>query len=139
MCKIFSTFFILIILNNFYNQNPKLFLKIIVQVLVVLIAADIVWIIVISTTWKHSSTDRNDYWSSLSTIHTIVIILAYLELILKALTVAYLIYDYNQKNPQELRELFKFTYLEQLSSQSNCLLIFKENLLLQMKRRLLII
>ncbi len=76
-------------------------------------------------TWTHKSTDTNVYWNSLSTMHTFVIILAFLELILKGLIVAYLVYDFKHKNPNELSELWKFSYIKELSGQSkNNLLIY---------------
>ncbi len=98
---IFS-FLILIILNNFYNQNPKIFTKIIIQIITVLIVADIIWLFVMIPTWTHLINDKSDYWKSLSGMHTFVIVFAFFELILKGLITAYLVYDYNQKNPQEL-------------------------------------
>jgi len=56
--------------------------------------------------WSHLATDKSDYWKSLSGIHTFAFICTYLEIILKALIVAYLVYDYKQKNPQELSKYY---------------------------------
>ena len=41
------------LLINFYNQNPKATTKIIIQMIAVLILADIVWIILFSSAWEH--------------------------------------------------------------------------------------
>lgn len=100
--NVIFSFLILIILNNFYNQNPKLFAKIIVQILAVLIVADILWLIVMMPTWSHSAADKNENWNSLSGIHTLAKIFAFFELILKGLIAAYLVYDFKQKYPEEI-------------------------------------
>ena len=91
------------LLTNFYNQNPKATTKIIFQMLVVLILADIVWIFLFSSAWEHSdeteeteekqtkhSEGKDEYWDSLWFIHKIVYILAYVELLLKGFL--YIIY-----------------------------------------------
>jgi hypothetical protein len=83
---IFS-FLLLIIINNFYNQNPKLFTKIIVQILALLIVADLIWLIVMIPTWSHEKEDKNLYWNSLSGIHSFAIVFAFLELILKTILI----------------------------------------------------
>jgi hypothetical protein len=67
----------------------------------VLIVADLIWIIVMFQTWDHSNTN-NEFWNSLSGIHTFVKFLSFFELILKSLIVAYLVYDYKQKHPAEI-------------------------------------
>ncbi len=92
----------MIILNNFYLTNTKLFTKIIIHILAILIVADVVWLIVMMPTWSHEDNDKNEYWSSLSGMHTFAIIFAFLELFLKVLILAYLAYDFKQKHPNEL-------------------------------------
>lgn len=94
-----------------------MFIKIIIQTLILLCVADIVWLIVMVPTWSHTdASDKNDYWKSLSGMHTFVIIFAFLELILKGLTVAYLVYDFKTKNPEEVSELWKLSYLQNLQA-----------------------
>jgi hypothetical protein len=117
--NVIFSFLILIILNNFYNQNPKLFAKIIIQISALLIAFDIIWLIVMMPTWSHSDADKSEYWKSLSGIHTFAIIFAFLELIMKGLIAAYLVYDFKQKYPEEMNELYKLTYLQNMNTQSN--------------------
>ena len=94
--NVIFSFFILIILNNFYNNNTKFFTKVIIHTLVFLILADTIWLIVMLPHWSHD--DKKDYWNSLSTLHTFVTILAFIELGLKALIVFYLFTDYKGKN-----------------------------------------
>jgi hypothetical protein len=124
--NVIFSFLGLIILNNFYNQNVKLFTKILIQMLAALGVFDLIWLIVMMPTWSHSSKDTNEHWNSLSGLHSFVTLLAFLELILKGLTVAYLFIDYKGKYPEEisknriiLDDLWKFTYLESLAAQSN--------------------
>ena len=66
---------ILMVLTNFYNQNPKATTKIIIQILIILTLADIVWIYLFSSAWEHddesedkskSSEDDNQFWDSLN-------------------------------------------------------------------------
>ena len=104
----------LMLLTNFYNQNPKATTKIIIQMLTALIFADIVWIILFSSAWEHNSESKKDskswgneqFWDSLWLVHKIVYILAYLELILKAFLLYYLIADFKEK--YRFKDLFNF-------------------------------
>ena len=107
------------ILTNFYNQNPKVTTKIIIQILSLLIIADIVWIILYSSAWEHSSENSaqkknlkedNEFWDSLSFIHSTVYFLAYVELILKCCLLYYLIADFKEK--YQLNDLFSLNYDE---------------------------
>lgn len=85
-----------------------MFTKIVIQILAVLIVADIAWLWIMIPHWSHDNKTKNEYWDNLSTIHTVVIILAFAELIVKGLTLAYLVFDFKTKNPDELRNYFKF-------------------------------
>ena len=103
------------ILTNFYNQNPKATTKIIIQMLTALILADIVWITLFSSAWEHNEESKeknfegnNQFWHSLWFVHGLVYILAYIELILKAFLLYYLVADFKEK--YKLRELFNFNY-----------------------------
>ena len=108
------------LLTNFYNQNPKATTKIIFQMLVVLILADIVWIFLFSSAWEHSdeteeteekqthSEGKDEYWDSLWFIHKIVYILAYIELLLKGFLLYYLFADFKEK--YKISDLFNFNY-----------------------------
>ena len=106
----------LMLLTNFYNQNPKATTKIIIQMITVLILADIVWIILFSTAWEHNTESKekfkisvdNQFWDSLWLVHKMVYILAYIELILKAFLLYYLIADFKEK--YRFKDLFSFNY-----------------------------
>ena len=113
----------LILLTNFYNQNPKITTKIIIQMLTVLFVAEIIWIYLYSSAWKHneesfenlkSSKFDKDYWDSIWFIHKFVYILAYIELILKCFLLYYLIADYKEK--YKFKDLFNFNYDDTKSS-----------------------
>jgi len=105
----------LMLLTNFYNQFPKSTIKIIFQMLAILTFADIVWIYLFSGAWEHGQENKNpsgeiQFWESLWFIHKIVYILAYIELILKALLLYYLFADFKEK--YKLGDLFNFNYDE---------------------------
>ena len=106
------------LLTNFYNQNPKATTKIIIQMLTILILADIVWIVLFSTAWEHnsesdnskSSEGENIFWDSLWLVHKIVYVLAYVELLLKVFLLYYLLVDFKEKYKYKLSDLFNFNY-----------------------------
>jgi hypothetical protein len=106
------------ILTNFYNRKPKVTSKIIIQLFIILSIADIIWIIYFSSAWIHLSEEeraktKDDagigiFWDSLWFIHGFVYFLAFVELILKALLLYYLIMDY--KGKYSLKDLMNFNY-----------------------------
>ena len=105
------------ILTNFYNQKPKATVKIIIQIITILIIADIIWIILYSGAWDHSSenpkkdkksNNEQEFWESLWFIHKIVYFLAYIELILKCFLFYYLFADFKEK--YKLNDLFNLNY-----------------------------
>ena len=106
----------LMLLTNFYNQNPKATIKIIIQMLTILFLADIVWIVLFSSAWEHNSESDNSksnegeslFWDSLWFIHKIVYVLAYIELLVKGFLLYYLIVDFKEK--YKLSDLFNFNY-----------------------------
>ena len=106
----------LMLLTNFYNQNPKATTKIIIQMLTILFLADIVWIVLFSSAWEHNSESDNSksnegenlFWDSLWFIHKIVYVLAYIELLVKGFLLYYLIVDFKEK--YKLSDLFNFNY-----------------------------
>ena len=94
------------ILTNFYNQTPQVTTKIIIQIMILLSVADIIWISLFSGAWVHDSEEQTgseapkyllDFWNSLWFLHGFVYFLAYVELILKGLLLYYLIVDYKGK------------------------------------------
>ena len=114
------------ILTNFYNRTPQVTSKIIIQIFTILSIVDIIWIIYFSSAWNQLSEEEeikkgNDsgivtYWNSLWFIHGFVYFLAFIELIIKALLLYYLIVDY--KGKYSMKSLFNLSY-EDLDSKSN--------------------
>ena len=106
------------ILTNFYNRKPKVTSKIIIQLFIILSIADIIWIIYFSSAWIHLSEEeraktKDDagigiFWDSLWFIHGFVYFLAFVELILKALLLYYLVMD--NKGKYSLKDLMNFNY-----------------------------
>ena len=91
------------LLINFYNSKTKAITKIIIQMISILILADIVWILLFSSAWEHNSENQENltedvqFWDSLWFIHKLVYVLAYLELILKGFLLYYLVVDFKEK------------------------------------------
>ena len=114
------------VLTNFYNQKPKATVKIIIQIITILIIADIIWIILYSGAWDHSSEDaknnkksnnEDEFWESLWFIHKIVYFLAYIELILKCFLFYYLIADFKEK--YKIKDLLNLNYDDGSSTMMN--------------------
>lgn len=102
-------FLILGIINKFYLDNPKYFSKILIHLVSGLIIVDVIWIIIVLPYWNSKSENHNDYWESLSFIHTFSIILAFIEILIKALIGYFLINDY-KKQFKSIKDLFLFNY-----------------------------
>ena len=104
------------LLINFYNSKTKAITKIIIQMIAILILADIVWILLFSSAWEHGFEEdkkkRDDvqFWDSLWFVHKLVYVLAYLELILKGILLYYLIVNFNEK--YKFNDLFNLNYEE---------------------------
>jgi hypothetical protein len=80
---------------------------------------DLIWLIVIMPYWNSKSTTKNPYWESLSGIHTFALILAFLEMFLKAGISAVLFFEYKLNYPNDINELFKIGYTLPQSLTSN--------------------
>ena len=101
------------LLINFYNSKTKAITKIIIQMIALLILADIIWIILFSTAWEHDTQSENpsedvQFWDSLWFIHKLVYVLAYIELLLKGFLLYYLVVDFKEK--YKLKDLFNLNY-----------------------------
>ena len=115
------------ILTNFYNRTPQVTSKVIIQLILILSIADIIWIIYFSKAWiKLSDEERTkignesgiaEFWDSLWFIHGFIYFLAFIELIIKALLSYYLIVDYKEK--YSLKSLFNFSYDDNSDSKSS--------------------
>ena len=108
---------ILMILTNFYNRTPQVTSKVIIQLIIILSIADLIWIIYFSKAWIQLSDEERakignesgiaEFWDSLWFIHGFVYFLAFIELIIKALLSYYLIVDYKEK--YSLKSLFNLS------------------------------
>ena len=103
------------LLINFYNSKTKAITKIIIQMIAILILADIVWILLFSSAWEHNSENEGEnltediqFWDSLWFVHKLVYVLAYLELILKGFLLYYLVVDFKEK--YKFMDLFNLNY-----------------------------
>ena len=106
------------LLINFYNSKTKAITKIIIQMISILILADIIWIILFSTAWEHDPQSENpsedvQFWDSLWFIHKLVYVLAYIELLLKGFLLYYLVVYFKEK--YQLKDLFNLNYDDEKS------------------------
>ena len=106
------------LLINFYNSKTKAITKIIIQMITLLILADIIWIILFSTAWEHDTQSENpsedvQFWDSLWFIHKLVYVLAYIELLLKGFLLYYLVVYFKEK--YQLKDLFNLNYDDEKS------------------------
>ena len=99
--NVIFAFFLLIILNNFYNEDSKLFTKIIIHTLTLLVIMDVIWMIFSFSLWSHGR-KIDLFWTSLENIHSFGQICSFLELGLKILIIAFLGVNFNSKNPGQL-------------------------------------
>ena len=110
------------LLINFYNSKTKAITKIIIQMIALLILADIIWIILFSTAWEHDAQSENpsedvQFWDSLWFIHKLVYVLAYIELLLKGFLLYYLVVYFKEK--YQLKDLFNLNYDDEKSKNQD--------------------
>ena len=110
------------LLINFYNSKTKAITKIIIQMITLLILADIIWIILFSTAWEHDTQSENpsedvQFWDSLWFIHKLVYVLAYIELLLKGFLLYYLVVYFKEK--YQLKDLFNLNYDDEKSKNQD--------------------
>jgi len=105
-------FLILGIINKFYLDNSKYFSKILIHLVLGLIVVDVIWILIVLPYWNTKSENHNEYWESLSFVHTFAIILAFVEIFIKAVIGYLLINDY-KKQFKSIKDLFLFSYESQ--------------------------
>jgi hypothetical protein len=99
-------FFLLIIINNFYNDDSKLFSKIIIHSLTLLVIIDIVWMIFTFSLWSHQKVTSDLFWKNLEGIHSFGKFLSFIELGLKVLIITYLVLNYRSKNAGQIGKKF---------------------------------
>lgn len=102
-------FLILGVLNKYYNDGPQYYCKIIFQLLAILIVVDIIWIAITLPYWNSSSKTHNDYWESLSFVHGLAILLAFVQIGLKAFMGLVVFSEYKEEFKQT-NELFTIHY-----------------------------
>lgn len=102
-------FLVLVIVNKYYNDGPQYYVKILFQLFVVLIIVDIIWLAITLPYWGSSSKTHNDYWDSLTFVHTLAIFLAFCQIILKGI-MGYLVFDTYKQDYKEAGELFTLHY-----------------------------
>lgn len=102
-------FLILALINKYYADEPEYYSKILFHIVAALIIVDIIWIAITMPYWSTSSKTHSEYWDSLSTVHTIAIILAFVQIAVKAL-MGYLIFSNFKVQFKDAGKLFNLNY-----------------------------
>jgi hypothetical protein len=101
---------------NFFNSNKKLCVRIMFHLNILLILADILWVVIYSNVWDNQ---HNSYYFKLASIHTIVKILCLIQICLK-IVISIFIYTQFKSLQITNKELLDFTYFIDLDgSKSN--------------------
>jgi hypothetical protein len=110
--NVFFSFCVLILLNNFYNENSYFYLKLLAHMTTAIVLVDCLWLIFVAPHWNSKADPKNAYWQSLNGVHTFTIILAFAELTVKGLLIALVVVDFRKYHPQLFSNLFNFNYSE---------------------------
>jgi hypothetical protein len=90
----------------------------IIHILVALILVDVLWIIIIMPYWNSKAGTKNAYWESLSGVHTLGLVLAFLELFLKLGLAVLVFLEYRREFSNDINDLFKISYTYPVQNQS---------------------
>lgn len=107
---------VLIILNN-YSADIKFTSKITIHILSILTVFDLVWLIAMSFVWDHKKSITNNYWSSLSWMHSMIFWFGFIEMIYKIVLVVYMIMDFKKK--YAMNDLMNLNYKEEHQRQES--------------------
>ena len=80
----------------YYKKQPELVHKFNVQIMLILVLIDIFWLLIMSFVWTHDEND-SEYWKELSTMHSLVRIGVWGELLLSCTIIGILFIDYRQE------------------------------------------
>lgn len=107
--NIICGFLIIIILNRYLFRDEQLFLKIIIHILIANCLLEILWFILSFPSFI-SHNKNNIFWNSLLTIHSIGLILAFIQLLFK-IFMCYITYkEYNIISKNDFNYLKSFDY-----------------------------
>jgi len=112
--NVLFSFLTMIILVNYYRENPKFFSKIVIHLMAGLLVIDVFWLIIIMPYWNSSLGGKNKYWDSLSGVHSFAIFMAFVEIALKGGVLAIFFLDYKSKH--DIAELMKLNYDQEQES-----------------------
>ncbi len=70
---------------------------------------DLIWLFIMSFVWNHDNDEYKVYWRSLSTMHSIVYYLVWVEILIKC-GLGYLFYKSFMNKGQDSKNLFNFNY-----------------------------
>ena len=90
----------------YYKKQPELVHRFNVQILLILVFIDIFWLLIMGFVWSHDEND-SEYWKELTTMHSLVRLGVWGELLLSITIICILGIDYKQSygkwlNPTDL-------------------------------------
>lgn len=103
------SFLILAIINKYYTDGAQYYSKILFHLIAGLIIIDCIWIGITFPYWSSGSATHSKYWESLSTVHTLAIILAFVQVGVKAF-MGFLIFNDYKNQYKQVGELFSLHY-----------------------------
>lgn len=103
------------LMNRYHDDNPKYLTKIVFQLLVLMSAFEVIFLVILTPYWTYKL-PGNEYWSSLSTGHTVTLILTCVELTIKILLAVIYYMHYKKYFPEEVSDLFNLDYANPITS-----------------------
>ena len=107
----------------YFRSNQKASTKILFQLLFIMCIYDLLWVIVMAFVWNHSEDNKNPsikFWASLKVMHTLVYLLAWVELALKFVIGFFVVQMNKHVNGDEFKfgNLFTLNYKEGMNISS---------------------
>ena len=88
----------------YYKRQPELVHRFIFQILLILILIDIFWLLIMSFVWEHDNED-SEYWKELTSLHGLIKICVWGELLLSCAIICLLFLDYKEIYGKNLNPL----------------------------------
>jgi hypothetical protein len=102
--NVFFSYGIVFLYSIYYNKDKIKFGKLILQILCVVIIADIIWMIFMLPYYGGSQTTKE--WKYTSGLRILMIIMAFIEILIKGI-IGYYIFNEYKKNSGDVNDLYK--------------------------------
>lgn len=81
--NVIFAFLVMTILIRYFKEHERFYSKVIIHMMGGLIAADIVWMIIVIPYWTETLKPSNKYWDSLSGVHSFAMWMCFVGILLK--------------------------------------------------------